>query len=130
SPARVKIEKSQRECLGNRLGSTLAGTLASGLFCKFCCEENFSPVTVKLEISQKNNAARKAETPSYVPFLLANSSRCYIWRIFLIIKEFFKKARKPQLRLPLSSRRSLLSLDLSRRLGQKMPVTARSAACS
>ena len=44
--------------------------------------------------------------------------------------EILQISQKMQLGMPLSSRRSLLSLDLSRRLGQKMPVTARSAACS
>ena len=59
SPARVKIEKSQKECLGNRLGSTHADNLASGLFCKFCCQQNFSPLRVKFEISQKEQGVKQ-----------------------------------------------------------------------
>ena len=59
SPARVKIEKSQRECLVNRLGSTRAGILVSGLFCRFCCQQNFSPLRVKFEISQKEQGVNQ-----------------------------------------------------------------------
>ena len=55
SPARVKIEKSQREYLINQLGSTHAGNLVSGFFCKYRCQENFSPRGVKIKISQKEH---------------------------------------------------------------------------
>ena len=68
----------------------------------------------RLKSARESSAATKAEMPCCAPFLLANSSKCYIWRIFLIIMKIFKLARKRKPRLPLSVRRSLLSLDLSR----------------
>ena len=67
----------------------------------------------RLKSARESSAATKAEMPCCAPFLLANSSKCYIWRIFLIIMKIFKLARKRKPRLPLSARRSLLSLDLS-----------------
>ena len=61
-------------------------------------------------------------------------SKCALRRHFSWERKFHKLSDAApwwhQSCLLLSARRSLLSLDLSRKLVQKMPVTARSAACS